>query len=120
MAIDITTGVFDSGKKWVSFSETGAAAGYDDIAVKDNTDTVQKVYLYLVKLQCGTGANIALYDGTEAGSPIMRLYGDPSVGSHGETWDFKDDPVILGVDSTSLCISAIGTYSGFVKYGWGV
>lgn len=120
MAIDITSGVFTSGKRYVSFGEAGAAAGdAQQLVSKDYTNGGQHFQLYGIWLSCGTGGNVAIYDGSSKVEPIVRLRGDPSVGSKVQTWDWRDDPLDCTADGTSLCICAAGTFDGFVKYGWG-
>lgn len=123
MAIDITTGVHESGKKYVTFSETGAGAGTNLLVSKDNTTTKQHAKIFAVWLACATGGDVALYDGSEKGSPLVRLYagGDVTIGTLSQSWDFRDDPVdMTNEDGTCLCVSVTGTYSGYIKYGWGV
>ncbi len=123
MAIDITTGMFQSGKKYVSFSEVGAGAGTQLLVSKDNTTTKQHGQIYGIWLGCATGGDIAVFDGSDKGVPLVRLSagGDVTIGTLAQYWDWKDDPVDLtNEDGTCICISSTGTFQGFIKYGWGV
>lgn len=122
MAIDITTGVFQSGKKYVSFHDTGAAAGTEQLASKDNTTTRQHCQIYGIWLSCATAGNVALYDGSGKGSPFVRLFagGDVTMGTISQAWDFGNDPAdFTNEDGTCICISCTGTYDGLIKFGWG-
>ena len=122
MAIDITTGVFASGKKYVSFHDTDAAAGTERLFNKDNTTTKQHAQIYGIWLSCATLGNVAVYDGSEKAAPLVRLSVlDGTIGVLSHAWDFRDDPVdMTNEDGTCICISCAGTYDGLIKYGWGV
>ena len=117
MAIDITSGVYESGKQWLSFAEAGAAAGEQQLLSLDNT-TSQRFEIYQIQLGCVTG-NVAVMDGSGA-LPIVRCqgYGDVTIGGNSQIWDWRDDPLMMRDDVTSLCITAVGTFNGFVKFGF--
>jgi len=117
MAIDITTGTFVSGKRWVIFEEADSAADTQLLVGKDITNGTQLFHIEYVVLNCATGGNVGVLDGSGAVAPFFRLSGDVSVGSNSQTWDFREDPMICAdSDSTCLCITATGTFNGFVKY----
>lgn len=121
MAIDVTTGTFHgSSFKWISFKEIGASAGVQQLVSKDNT-VGQNFAIEKVILSCLTG-HVYIFDGTAGGTvPIFPLDGggqDITMGTLAQTWDFAGDPVEFTRDGTDLCISAAGTFSGFIKYGW--
>lgn len=116
MAIDITTGNFQSGKRWVSFKEADAAAGEQQLVSRDNT-TGSNIQLFWVQLSCVTGG-LAIMDGS-GGLAICRVKDNTDAGVGWGFWDFRDDPLMLRSDATSLCISCVGTINGFVKYGFG-
>lgn len=124
MAFDITDGRFESGQRWVSFGDIGSAAVTLQIAQGTDTTTAkQRARIYQVHFSCATGGTIALYDGSEKGSPFVRLTagGDVTMGTISQSWNFERDPAELNNDdATCLCISAEGTFNGFVKYAWGV
>ena len=121
MAIDMTTGSFhNSGWNWISFSDTDSAATSEQLAKKDVTG--KHILIEQVLLTCISGGNLAIYDGSTKASPFLRCPPcDGSAGGVTMPLDFRGDPVDLtNEDGTSLCISCTGTYSGFIKYGWGV
>lgn len=120
MAIDITTGKFhQSSFRYVSFREVGAAAGEQQLVSKDYT-LGQNFMIEKVVLGCQTG-KVNIFDGSGSAVPIFGINGgaqDITMGQNNQIWDFKGDPIELTRDSTSLCISAAGTFHGFIKYGW--
>lgn len=120
MAIDVTQGKFISSKQWVSFAETGAVAGDPQQLISlDNTTSQQRFQIEQIVLGCATGGNVAVMDGS-AGLPIVRCNagGDVTTGTLGLHWDWHNDPLLTRADITSLCISAAGTFTGFIKFGW--
>lgn len=120
MAIDFTTGEFESGKGWVAFEEVDAAAGTQQLVSKDTTLGLQFFHIEKVILCCGTGGNVGILDGSGAAMTPFRLYGDVSVGSRSQGWDFAGDAMLLeDSDSTCLCITATGKFYGFIKYSLG-
>lgn len=122
MAIDITTGKFhESAMKYVAFNEIAAGLALQTLISKDVT-IGQGFIIEKVVLSCLTG-HVYIFDGSAAGGavPIFGLDGgggDITMGVGQQVWDFKGDPVEFTRDSTSLCISAAGTFNGFIKYGW--
>ncbi len=121
MAIDITTGLMGNGHKYISFREVGAAAGEQQIISKDNTTTKQHFQLFRAVLACVTG-KIALFDGSSKAVPNISIpsVGDVTIGNVSQAWDFGGSYMdFTNEDGTSVCISAAGTISGFLEYGWG-
>ena len=122
MAIDITTGCFHgSSWNWLAFKEANAVAGVQAILSKitDGTRSAQKVIIEKVILSCMSG-HIHLYDGSGRAVPSFVLNADNTLAALTQSWDFQGNPIELtNTDGTGLCISAVGTISGFVKYGWG-
>lgn len=120
MAIDITTGKFhESAMKYVSFKEIGASLAVQQLITKDVT-LGQGFIIEEVVLSCVTG-HVYIFDGSLAAVPIFSLDGggqDITVGVGQQVWNFKGDPVEFTRDSTTMCISAVGTFNGFIKYGW--
>lgn len=121
MAIDVTTGRFHiSGMRYVAFHEI-AGSGVQDLISKEFT-VGQNFIIEQVMLACLTG-HVFIFDGTAGGTvPIFALHGggqDITTGWATQTWDFRGDPIELTRDGTALSICAVGTFSGFVKYGWG-
>lgn len=123
MAIDITTGKFHSTSfKYIAFKEVGAALGLQTLLSKDETNGSQHFIIKQVILACLTG-HVYIFDGSARAVPIFSLDGggqDLTVGHAQQGWNFESDPIDFTADSTSLCISAVGTFSGFVKFGWGI
>lgn len=121
MAIDITTGKFHSGSfKFVSFKEVGASLAVQQLITKDNTIS-QNIIIEQVVLACLTG-HVYIFDGSDEAVPIFSLDGgaqDITEGHAQQSWNFSNDPIEFTRDSTTLCISAVGTFSGFIKWGWG-
>ncbi len=121
MAIDITTGKFhESAMKYVTFGEIGAALAVQQLISKDVT-VGQGFIIEKVVLSCLTG-HVRIFDGTAGDTvPIFGLDGgaqDITVGHGQQVWNFEGDPVEFTRDGTDLCISAAGTFNGFIKYGW--
>jgi hypothetical protein len=121
MAIDITTGKFLSGKKYIAFRELAAAAGEQQLLTKDDTLGKQHFQVYSAWLACGSGAMVNVFDGSSSAVPLLSLKaGDTSIGGLSQSWDFEKDPLdCTREDGTSICISAVGAISGLIKWGWG-
>jgi hypothetical protein len=81
-------------------------------------------FLDYVQMACNSSTSAALYEGS-AGTRVIPDFcsGCEGAGSYSETWDFRDDPIVLQNDSTEawLCISggAQGMVHGLVKYHFG-
>lgn len=119
MAIDITTGGFVSSWKWVSFKEVAAGLAVQQLLLKDETTGKQKILIQAVQLGCCTG-HVHVYDGSLQAAPVFSCAADGSYSANRAEWDFGKDPVELtNTDGTALCISAVGTITGFIKYAWG-
>lgn len=118
MAIDITTGVFNSSWKYLAFHEAGAAAGVQQLISKDSTNGAQKFIVEQAILSCVSG-HIYVFDGSDNGVPIFTINADTSQTSNSTKWDFGNDPMEFTRDGTDICISAAGSIHGFIKWGWG-
>ena len=117
MAVDMTSSVFLTGKHGVTFDST-AVNGTEKIIIKDSS--AQSIWLEYIQLACGSGASLALYDGS-AGKEIIGTVACSSQTLFNQAWDFKEDPIQTGVDISAggaVCISAAadGMVHGFIKY----
>lgn len=122
MAFDLTTVSFHSGKLGMVFWGTDVNGTEKVLTKDDTTSTDYKCFIHYIQMACGTGTAGALYDGS-AGSMIVPNMCSACGAAYSETWDFKDDPLVIAADSTEswVCLSAgaNGTVHGFIKYTLG-
>ena len=120
MASDVTSFRFLSGRLGYGFDQT-AVNGTEPIFLKVGDDSAKTFHVEYIQLACGSGALVSLFDGS-AGTAIINTMQCSSGTTYSQSWDFRDDPILVLKDSTgSLCISASanGIVQGVVKGYWG-
>lgn len=127
MGINTADITFASGKWGVAFDTTDGS-GVETIKTKDSTSQI--IFVEYMQLACGSGAEVGIFDGSDASG--TRLTGkmpgsEPEDYSNApgpivsQIWDFRDDPIECRCIS-AICLSCTGDgfAQGFVKGYMGV
>ena len=118
MALVTCDCTFRSGKMGRSFDCTAVGT---TLAIITKDSTQQTIYIEQVYLSCGSGAKLALWDGSGATGTMKIAHSADSSGAlMNMMMDFGKDSIVCD-DGSSVCISAAadGAVWGFIKYYWG-